>query len=63
MTLFTDRELEFLVSLSRSWRRRYCRELVRLLLQNGGPAAARREPPHQDQRGKIVRPHLHIVRQ
>jgi hypothetical protein len=31
MSIFTDRELEFLASLNASWRRLYWSELVRLL--------------------------------
>lgn len=34
MSLLTDRELEFLVTLRKSWERLYRRELVRLLKED-----------------------------
>jgi hypothetical protein len=34
MSIFTDRELEFLYSLNMSWSRLYCNELARLLKED-----------------------------
>lgn len=43
MSIFTDRELEFLASLKIGWRRFYCNELARLLKENDSPFDARAE--------------------
>jgi hypothetical protein len=43
MSIFTGRELEFLVSLRTGWRRLYCNELARLLKEGDNPCDARPE--------------------
>ena len=43
MSIFTGRELEFLASLSTSWRRLYWNELARLLKEDDNPSDARHE--------------------
>jgi hypothetical protein len=45
MSIFTDRELEFLMSLRTSWRRLYCNELARLLKEHDSSSDARNEAP------------------
>jgi len=44
MSILTGRELEFLSSLSTSWKRLYWNELARLLKEDDGGCDARHEP-------------------
>jgi hypothetical protein len=58
MSIFTGRELEFLASLSTSWRRLYWNELARLLKEDDNPSDARHEahsiaPPSGGSKGLV----------
>jgi hypothetical protein len=44
MSILTGRELEFLTSLSTSWKLLYWNELARLLKEDDGSGEARHEP-------------------
>jgi hypothetical protein len=45
MSILTDRELEFLASLRKGWRRLYWSELARLLKENESSRDSRHEAP------------------
>ena len=58
MSIFTGRELEFLASLTTSWRRLYWNELARLLKEDDNPRDARPEahpiaPPSGGSKGLV----------
>jgi hypothetical protein len=50
MSIFTDRELEFLTSLRTNWRRLYWIELAHLLNEDGDPCGHGHEDPSPPER-------------